>query len=117
MQKHNYKCIETSDRVDQYDIYVVLPISTKLPQVNVTRISLSSNKMHLHYRYSLKVSYNCSYSTKLAIYKGFIYIKRGKILKVNVLIAKRIISSYSKFCLFLHISDVFISLHQMFPKH
>lgn len=38
MLKHNYKCINTSDSVDQYDIYSVLPISTKLLQVKVTRI-------------------------------------------------------------------------------
>lgn len=36
--------METSDSVDQYDIYIVLPISTKLLQVKIKRILLSSNK-------------------------------------------------------------------------
>lgn len=33
-------CMETSDSVDQYDIYIALTISTKLLQVKITRISL-----------------------------------------------------------------------------
>lgn len=40
--------METSDSVDQYDIYIALPISTKLLQVKIKRISLNGNKMHLN---------------------------------------------------------------------
>ena len=46
--KQNYMCIKTHGSVDQYDTYIVLSISTKLPQIKVARISLNCNKMHLY---------------------------------------------------------------------
>lgn len=47
MLKPNYKCIKTSDNVDQYGIYIVLPIGTNLLQVKVTRIPLVKNALAL----------------------------------------------------------------------